>query len=449
MGVVAELHAQTSKGGERSIALYKLPDTMVVGRGSMCDWQIEDNSLSRRHATLHWDGSRLEVEDMKSANGTRVGGQAVSGRVAVPFGGTIHLGTVAITLARPQASLGESLGADGESTHTAPMPGPPAVVDVRAMPTQTLDRSSVMRPSAVRMVAPQPPPPPPSFNDQATPASVPSASARSFAPPSAPGLSTRLSDHAAETRVAPAPGPLPPERPRLPAPPPPNFAPESTRPRTAVFRPAQHRAGPADITGQWDPAVVTQKVSERLIDTTKLVENIKERWRTNRRPFVLAGAALWVGIVLIAVVIHESRHPDEDDELADAPAAHARPAKPKVTPSEPTSAASPGDDDSTPPAAIADPNSGKPTVTPMVTSLGGPPPREKGRMRGAVAAAVPAPPTVDPNAPVDKEALLLEAVANYDQGRVDDALASFRRLADADPTNAAAKYMVELLGQKK
>src|SRR3954468_15045623 len=75
VGVVAELRAVLTNGERKTLPLYKLADQLVVGRGSACEWQLDDQSLSRKHAQLKWNGRELTVEDLGSANGTRVNGK--------------------------------------------------------------------------------------------------------------------------------------------------------------------------------------------------------------------------------------------------------------------------------------------------------------------------------------------------------------------------------------
>src|SRR5260370_30037988 len=70
--VVAELRAAFGSGDKKTLPLYALPDTIVLGRGTASDWQIDDTSLSRKHCQFKWSGQTLTVEDLGSANGTRV-----------------------------------------------------------------------------------------------------------------------------------------------------------------------------------------------------------------------------------------------------------------------------------------------------------------------------------------------------------------------------------------
>lgn len=77
---------------------------VVLGRGSESDVDLEHASLSRRHAILHLD-DHVEIEDLGSANGTRVRGRRIgkNERVAVSWGEAIELGAVLVII-RPGAT---------------------------------------------------------------------------------------------------------------------------------------------------------------------------------------------------------------------------------------------------------------------------------------------------------------------------------------------------------
>jgi two-component system, NtrC family, response regulator AtoC len=88
--------------GERVIA-HRLPDagTVTIGRHPTCDVVIDDPSVSRRHALVHLDG--LRIEDLGSANGTRIGGGAIGAGAPVPiaFDQVVRIGGVAMLIQRP------------------------------------------------------------------------------------------------------------------------------------------------------------------------------------------------------------------------------------------------------------------------------------------------------------------------------------------------------------
>jgi pSer/pThr/pTyr-binding forkhead associated (FHA) protein len=310
-GVVAELHAVLSDGQRHSLALYALADQIVVGRGSSCDWRLDDDSLSRTHAQFKWTGSELSVEDMGSANGTRVGARPARTAVKVRVGDQVQLGTVIITF-EPHASA-----ADGEST---------------------------------RLVAN-----PPAAAGEGTPSSGSAL----------PALATVV---------------------RAPSAGPPAKSPQ-------VFRPSRDAAGPSEPTRPWDPRAALVRAKEKPLEG--LLDRVRQAWRTNRQPFVLGGACVWIALVLGAWWLHDRALVDEEP-IAAAPRVPA----PKVSPLNP------------PASPLAAPGELTPPATPEAA---------------------------------DTE--LASAIAAYDQGRLPEALAAFRRLA-VDEHNAGAKFMVKLIESK-
>lgn len=50
----------------------------IIGRGSEADITVEDNGISRKHVEISWDGTRAEVNDLNSTNGSKLNGSPVS-----------------------------------------------------------------------------------------------------------------------------------------------------------------------------------------------------------------------------------------------------------------------------------------------------------------------------------------------------------------------------------
>ena len=63
--------------------------TCIVGRGSEAAIRINSKEMSRRHAQLVVRPTEITVEDLKSANGTKVNGTAVTVPTKVSDGDTI------------------------------------------------------------------------------------------------------------------------------------------------------------------------------------------------------------------------------------------------------------------------------------------------------------------------------------------------------------------------
>ena len=64
-----------------------------VGRSSSCDPTIEDELVSRKHATFRVLGAHVTVEDLGSRNGVLVNGTRIVGRVRVHAGDRVTLGS--------------------------------------------------------------------------------------------------------------------------------------------------------------------------------------------------------------------------------------------------------------------------------------------------------------------------------------------------------------------
>lgn len=63
----------------------------IIGRGSDADITIQDTGASRKHAEVLWDGSRAQVRDLGSTNGTSLNGQKVT-HAQLPADAVIQIG---------------------------------------------------------------------------------------------------------------------------------------------------------------------------------------------------------------------------------------------------------------------------------------------------------------------------------------------------------------------
>ena len=93
--------------GQQGAASFELPvaGEVTIGRSRDCQVQINDAKLSRKHATLRI-GTKLELVDLGSANGTRVGNTAIpSGEtVAIEAGDMLILGSTVMLVQVASAS---------------------------------------------------------------------------------------------------------------------------------------------------------------------------------------------------------------------------------------------------------------------------------------------------------------------------------------------------------
>ena len=56
----------------------------VIGRGSDADITVDDAGASRKHAEIIWDGTRAQVSDLGSTNGTTLNGRALKSALLEP-----------------------------------------------------------------------------------------------------------------------------------------------------------------------------------------------------------------------------------------------------------------------------------------------------------------------------------------------------------------------------
>lgn len=90
---------ETQKKGIR-FTMQQIRSGLVIGRDSSADFTLAEPGISRRHARLVPDGSRLMLEDLGSTNGTSVNGKSLreGARVALSHGDEIALGRTRGTL---------------------------------------------------------------------------------------------------------------------------------------------------------------------------------------------------------------------------------------------------------------------------------------------------------------------------------------------------------------
>ncbi|MBI4815230.1 MAG: sigma 54-interacting transcriptional regulator [Deltaproteobacteria bacterium] len=96
---------------------YPLPESgdLTIGRAPECDISIDDPQISRTHAMLHI-GPQIQVEDLGSANRTRIRGEMLSPGVLRLFsaGEVMDLGSSMLVLQRVSAPAQRRLASHGE-----------------------------------------------------------------------------------------------------------------------------------------------------------------------------------------------------------------------------------------------------------------------------------------------------------------------------------------------
>jgi hypothetical protein len=78
----------------------------VTGREDAVDLVLPNNSVSRQHARLSWDGTRLQVVDLDSRNGIKLNGEKVKEATLV-HGDRLSIGKFNLTYTSPDTTLFE------------------------------------------------------------------------------------------------------------------------------------------------------------------------------------------------------------------------------------------------------------------------------------------------------------------------------------------------------
>ncbi len=93
----------------------------VIGRGSDADITVDDTGISRRHVEILWDGTRAQVNDLGSTNGSLLNGNPVA-RAALPPDSVIDIGRTRIVF-RVLAQSADQRAIDPVSDDTTWMGG--------------------------------------------------------------------------------------------------------------------------------------------------------------------------------------------------------------------------------------------------------------------------------------------------------------------------------------
>jgi pSer/pThr/pTyr-binding forkhead associated (FHA) protein len=75
--------------------------THVIGRQEDCEVHVNDRQISRRHASISVSAAAVTVDDLGSANGTKVNGEPVTRRRDLADGDTLTLGEVEFKVELP------------------------------------------------------------------------------------------------------------------------------------------------------------------------------------------------------------------------------------------------------------------------------------------------------------------------------------------------------------
>lgn len=118
---------------------FPLKGTLTVGRVAGVDLQIDDDSVSRRHAELVVQGREVTVKDLGSANGTTVNGAPISDETILAAGDIIQFGVVEMMFETGAASGSRApIARGGRSAPERPVRAP-----MRGGPSDSLDGSTM------------------------------------------------------------------------------------------------------------------------------------------------------------------------------------------------------------------------------------------------------------------------------------------------------------------
>lgn len=110
--IYVEIHVLV---GSECITIFRVPPgEYLIGRDSSCHLSIDAENVSRMHARLAFHGHRIILEDLESANGTRIGGIPISLPTPIQNGTEIHIGAARLlvqfsedTLSKISAALSD------------------------------------------------------------------------------------------------------------------------------------------------------------------------------------------------------------------------------------------------------------------------------------------------------------------------------------------------------
>ncbi len=76
---------------------YSKPE-IILGRDPGCDFPLDDQTVSSRHARLSYHHNQWWIEDLASTNGTYLDGEAVTAPVVITHGDELRLGQVGVKI---------------------------------------------------------------------------------------------------------------------------------------------------------------------------------------------------------------------------------------------------------------------------------------------------------------------------------------------------------------
>lgn len=96
------------ENGSSAGELFSIPQKFseaLLGRGSACEFRIQDSSISREHAQLSREWDDVWIEDLKSKNGTYVNGVRLEQKQILADGDTLRLGKIELVFSNQSERL--------------------------------------------------------------------------------------------------------------------------------------------------------------------------------------------------------------------------------------------------------------------------------------------------------------------------------------------------------
>ncbi|MEY5027098.1 MAG: hypothetical protein RLZZ244_2626 [Verrucomicrobiota bacterium] len=109
-----EIHVMV---GTECITIYRVPPgEYLIGRDSSCHLTVDAENVSRMHARLAFHGHRILVEDLDSANGTRIGGIRICLPTPIQNGTEVHIGSARLLVQFSDETLSKIAAALSDPT---------------------------------------------------------------------------------------------------------------------------------------------------------------------------------------------------------------------------------------------------------------------------------------------------------------------------------------------
>jgi len=87
----------TQSTGHPVTQRYSQPE-IILGREPACDFPLDDQTVSSRHARLSYHHQQWWLEDLASTNGTFLNGDALTAPVVITSGDELRLGQVGVKI---------------------------------------------------------------------------------------------------------------------------------------------------------------------------------------------------------------------------------------------------------------------------------------------------------------------------------------------------------------